>query len=124
MKKVIFTERAPAPIGPYSQAVEANGMLYVSGQIPIDPATGQLITSDIESETRCVLENVKAILEACNLTLDDVVKSSIFITDMNNFAGSMPYMQSISPAIIRLQGRLFRWQHCRGRSISRYQLSQ
>lgn len=86
MKKVIFTERAPAPIGPYSQAVEANGMLYVSGQIPIDPATGQLITSDIESETRCVLENVKAILEACNLTLDDVVKSSIFITDMNNFA--------------------------------------
>ena len=86
MKKVIFTDKAPAPIGPYSQAIEANGMLYVSGQIPIDPASGQLITSDIEAETRCMLDNVKAILDARNLTMDDVVKSSIFISDMNNFA--------------------------------------
>lgn len=86
MKKVIFTERAPAPIGPYSQAIEANGMLFVSGQIAIDPSTGELIQDNIETETRQVLENIKAILDARNLTFDHVVKSTIFVADMNNFS--------------------------------------
>jgi len=85
MKKVIYTEHAPAPIGPYSQATEANGMLFVSGQIAIDPSTGELVQGDIEAETRQVLENIRAILEARNLTFDHVVKSTIFVADMNNF---------------------------------------
>ena len=79
MKKVIFTERLPLPIGPYSQAVEANGMLYVSGQIPIDPYRA-VNNKVILSPKQDVFGKIKAILEACNLTLDDVVKSSIFIT--------------------------------------------
>ncbi|MCO6460063.1 MAG: RidA family protein [Saprospiraceae bacterium] len=85
MKKVIYTEKAPAPIGPYSQAIAVNGMLFVSGQIPLDAESGQLITTGIEDETRCVLNNIGAILEAAGLTFSDVVKSSIFVTDMNNF---------------------------------------
>jgi len=86
MKKIIYTENAPAPIGPYSQAVEANGMLFVSGQIAIDPATGDLVNTDIEAETRQVLENLKAILTVRGLTFDHVVKSTVFVADMNQFA--------------------------------------
>ncbi len=86
MKKIIYTEHAPAPIGPYSQAVEANGMLFVSGQIAIDPATGDLVKGDIETETRRVLDNLKAILAAKGLNFDHVVKSTVFISDMNDFA--------------------------------------
>lgn len=86
MKKIIYTEHAPAPIGPYSQAVEANGMLFVSGQIAIDPATGELVKGDIETETRRVLDNLKAILVARGLNFDHVVKSTVFVADMNDFA--------------------------------------
>lgn len=86
MKKIVRTDKAPAPIGPYNQAIIANNMLFASGQIAIDPASGNLITQDIESETRQVLENVKAILEAANLGFEHVVKVSVFVKDMNLFS--------------------------------------
>ena len=85
MKKIIFTEKAPAPIGPYNQAVLAGNTLYTSGQIAIDPATGDLVTSNIEAETTQVMENMKAVLEAAGMTFDNVVKSTIFIMNMNDF---------------------------------------
>ena len=85
MKKIIKTNNAPAPIGPYNQAIFAGDTLYISGQIAIDPATGDLKTEDLEAETTLVLENLKAILTEAGLTLDHVVKTSIFISDMNNF---------------------------------------
>lgn len=86
MKKIIFTDKAPAPIGPYSQAVLTGNTLYTSGQIPLDPATGELVGGDIETETKQVMENMKAVLEAAGMTFDNVVKASIFIIDMNDFA--------------------------------------
>tara|TARA_R110002126_G_scaffold46825_8_gene131491 strand:- start:3880 stop:4263 length:384 start_codon:yes stop_codon:yes gene_type:complete len=86
MKKVIFTEKAPAPIGPYSQAILKGDTLYTSGQIAIDPNTGSLITDTIEVETTQVMENMKAVLEAAELTFEHVVKATIFIMDMNDFA--------------------------------------
>jgi 2-iminobutanoate/2-iminopropanoate deaminase len=86
MKKVINTNNAPAPIGPYSQAVAANGFLFVSGQIPSNPATGEIISGDIKSETKQVMENINAILTEAGLSFSNVVKTSIFLTDMGNFA--------------------------------------
>jgi 2-iminobutanoate/2-iminopropanoate deaminase len=86
MKKVINTPNAPAPIGPYSQAVLIGDLLYTSGQIAIDPKTGDLKTEDITTETIQVMENLKAILEAAGMNFSSVVKTSIFITDMNDFA--------------------------------------
>jgi 2-iminobutanoate/2-iminopropanoate deaminase len=86
MKKIIFTEKAPAPIGPYNQAVLAGTTLYTSGQIAINPATGDLVTSNIEAETTQVMENMKAVLEAAGMTFDNVVKSTIFIMNMGDFA--------------------------------------
>ena len=86
MKKIITTPNAPAPIGPYNQAVLSNGVLYISGQIPLDPASMELVEGDLEKETVQVMENLKAILEAAGMTFDQVVKSSIFLKDMNNFA--------------------------------------
>lgn len=86
MKKIIFTEKAPAPIGPYNQAVLSGNTLYASGQIAINPATGELVTENINDETKQVMENIAAILEAANLTFENVVKATIFIMDMNNFA--------------------------------------
>jgi len=85
MKKIIFTDKAPAPIGPYSQAVLAGNTLYTSGQIPLTPA-GDLVTGSIEDETKQVMENMKAVLESAGATFDDVVKATIFISDMNDFA--------------------------------------
>ena len=85
MKKTILTKDAPAPIGPYSQAVESNGTLYISGQIPMDPYSGKLISGDIKEETNQVMKNISAILETANMNMDDVDKCSIFISDMNNF---------------------------------------
>ena len=85
MKKIIATNKAPQAIGPYSQAIEANGMLYVSGQIPLIPETGELVDGNVEVQTARVIENLKAILEAAGATLDDVVKTTVYITDMNNF---------------------------------------
>ena len=86
MKKIIFTENAPAPIGPYSQAVLKGNTLYTSGQIAINPATGELITDCIEAETEQVMQNMKAVLEAAGMTFENVVKTTIFIIDMNDFA--------------------------------------
>lgn len=85
MKKIILTEKAPAPIGPYSQAVAVNGLLFVSGQIAIDAVTGELVMSDIESETHQVLKNVGYVLEKAGLSFENVVKSSVFVKDMNMF---------------------------------------
>lgn len=86
MKKIINTTNAPAPIGPYSQAVMSNGVLYSSGQIAIDPKTGELVNSSIEEETKMVMENIKAILIEANLDFSNIVKCSIFISDMDNFS--------------------------------------
>lgn len=86
MKKVINTNNAPAPIGPYSQAVAANGFLFVSGQIPCNPSSGEIVSSDIKAEAKQVMENIKAILTEAGLSFGDVVKTSIFLTDMGNFA--------------------------------------
>lgn len=86
MKKIIFTDKAPAPIGPYSQAVLINDTLYTSGQIAINPATGELVLTDIETETQQVMQNMKAVLEAAGMTFENVVKTSIFIMNMNDFA--------------------------------------
>ncbi|WP_426092002.1 RidA family protein [Flavobacterium sp. DSR3-2] len=86
MKKIIFTENAPAPIGPYNQAVLCGNTLYTSGQIAINPATGELVTATIETETEQVMQNMKAVLEAAEMTFDNVVKTTIFIMDMNDFA--------------------------------------
>lgn len=85
MKKIINTSNAPAPIGPYNQAILSGDTLYVSGQIPIDPATGKLIEGDIKKETRQSMENLKAILTEAGMTFENVVKSSIFLNDMNQF---------------------------------------
>ena len=86
MKKIITTDNAPAPIGPYNQAVLLGDLLYTSGQIAIDPKTGVLEIDDIESETTLVMENIKAILEAAEMTFENVIKSSIFVSDMHNFS--------------------------------------
>ncbi|MGO3708213.1 MAG: Rid family detoxifying hydrolase [Mesonia hippocampi] len=85
MKKVISTSNAPAPIGPYNQAILAGNTLYVSGQIAIDPSNNKMVNSTLEAETTQVLENLKAVLEAANMSLANVVKTSIFISDMHNF---------------------------------------
>jgi 2-iminobutanoate/2-iminopropanoate deaminase len=86
MKKEIKTENAPKAIGPYSQAVVANNMVFASGQIAIDPATGELNTGDIEEQTRLVLNNLQAVLESAGSSLDKAVKCTVFLDDMNNFA--------------------------------------
>lgn len=86
MKEIINTKEAPQPIGPYNQAVAAGGFLFISGQIAIEASSGQLIINDITSETHTVLKNLKAILTAAGLTFDHVVKTTIFLSDMNNFA--------------------------------------
>ena len=85
-KKVIKTDNAPAPIGPYNQAILANGMLFVSGQIAISPTTGELVLEDIKTETVQVMENLKAILTEAGFTFDNVIKSSIFLSDMGSFS--------------------------------------
>lgn len=85
MKSIIHSSKAPEPIGPYNQAILANNMLFVSGQIAIDPLSGQLITGSIAEETGQVMKNIAAILEAADMTWGNVVKCSIFISDMDNF---------------------------------------
>jgi 2-iminobutanoate/2-iminopropanoate deaminase len=86
MKKIITTDKAPAPIGPYNQAVLLGNVLYTSGQIAINPKTGALEIDDIEKETKLVMENLKAILEEAGMTFENVIKSSIFVSDMHNFS--------------------------------------
>jgi 2-iminobutanoate/2-iminopropanoate deaminase len=85
MKTIITTDKAPAPIGPYNQAVLTGNTLYTSGQIAMDPATGALVVSSIKAETKQVMENMKQILLAAEMTFENVIKTSIFISDMHNF---------------------------------------
>ena len=86
MKKAISTKKAPAAIGPYSQAIQVGNIVYTSGQIPIDPATGNFVEGGIKEQTRQSLNNIKAILEEAGLTLSNVVKTTVFMADMNDFA--------------------------------------
>lgn len=85
MKKIIFTDKAPAPIGPYNQAILVGNTLYTSGQIALDPITMELVLTDIETETKQVMENMKAVLEAADMTFENVIKASIFIMNMGDF---------------------------------------
>ncbi len=85
MKKIINTTKAPSPVGPYNQSVLANGTLYMSGQIAIDPTTGKLVLENIEDETHQVFKNIKAVLSEAGMTLDNVVKCSVFVADMEMY---------------------------------------
>jgi 2-iminobutanoate/2-iminopropanoate deaminase len=86
MKNIIHTENAPKAIGPYSQAVEINGMLFISGQIPIDPATSKIVDGGIKEQTEQVMKNISAILAEAGYSFTDVVKSTCLLSDMDNFA--------------------------------------
>ena len=86
MKKVIFTEKAPAAIGPYSQAIEANGMVFLSGQLPVDPATGEFVPGGVAEQTAQAFENIKHVLAAAGLTTANIVKTTVFLADMSLFA--------------------------------------
>jgi 2-iminobutanoate/2-iminopropanoate deaminase len=96
MKEVVTTERGPKPIGPYSQAIKANGFLFLSGQVALDPKTGEMTGGDIRQQTERALENVKGILEAAASNLHHVVKTTVFLKDMNDF-----------PAMNEVYGRYF-----------------
>jgi 2-iminobutanoate/2-iminopropanoate deaminase len=85
MKQIVSTEKAPQAIGPYSQAVVHNGLAYLSGQIPLDPATGALVPGDVAAQTERVLENVKAVLDAAGASLESVLKTTVFLKDMGDF---------------------------------------
>lgn len=85
-KKIVNTTNAPAPIGPYNQSVRYGNMLFISGQVPIDPATGNVIEGDIQAETKQVMTNLQAILREAGMTFDNVIKTSIFLMDMGQFA--------------------------------------
>ena len=85
-QQIIATDQAPKAIGPYSQAIVHNGVAYLSGQIPLDPATMQIVEGDIAAQTERVLENLKAVLAACGSSLDRVLKTTVFMKDMNEFA--------------------------------------
>ena len=86
MKNVVITDRGPKPIGPYSQAIKANGFVYLSGQVALDPKTGEMAGSDIGQQTERVFENIKGILEAAGANLHHVIKATVFLKDMNDFA--------------------------------------
>ena len=102
MKRVIHTEKAPAALGPYSQGIEVNGTLYVSGQIPFVPETMTLVSDDVKAQTRQSLENVKAIVEAAGYTMKDIVKAGVFIKNMDDFAAInevyAEYLGDVKPA--------------------------
>lgn len=86
MKKIIITDKAPAPIGPYNQATLVNNILYTSGQIAINPTSDELVLDNITSETKQVMENLKAVLAAADMNFEDVFKATIFVSDMHNFS--------------------------------------
>jgi 2-iminobutanoate/2-iminopropanoate deaminase len=86
MKSIVLTDRGPKPIGPYSQAVKSGGMLFVSGQIALDPKSGEFVGADVRRQTERVMENLKGILEAAGTSLNHVVKTTVFLKDMNDFA--------------------------------------
>ena len=85
-KEIILSKKAPSTIGPYSPALKVGNLIFASGQLPIDPETGEMIEGDIESKTRMVLENLKAVLEPYSISMENIVKTTIFLRDMNNFA--------------------------------------
>lgn len=86
MREVIATEKAPAAVGPYSQAIKTNGFVYTAGQIPLDPATGQVVGGDIQAQTMRALQNLQAVLESAGTNLANVVKTTVFLQDMGDFA--------------------------------------
>ncbi|MDB5151724.1 MAG: RidA family protein [Mucilaginibacter sp.] len=86
MKKIVNTNNAPAPIGPYSQAIAAGNFIFVSGQIPLDPSTGEIVSENIKAETKQVMENIGAVLSEAGVDFNNIVKTSIFLTDMQSFA--------------------------------------
>jgi 2-iminobutanoate/2-iminopropanoate deaminase len=86
MKDIVLTDRGPKPIGPYSQAIKSNGLVFVSGQVALDPKSGEFVGRDVRQQTERVLENLKAILEASGVSLNHVVKTTVFLKDMNDFA--------------------------------------
>jgi len=86
MKKIINTDKAPAPVGPYNQSIRHGDILYISGQIPIDPSSGELISDSIESETHQVMKNLKAILDEAGLSFEHILKCSVFVSDMNMYS--------------------------------------
>lgn len=102
MKRIINTEKAPAALGPYSQAIEVNGTLYISGQIPFVPETMTLVSDDVKAQTRQSLENLKAILDEAGYSFKDVVKATCFIKDMNDFGAInevyAEYLGDVKPA--------------------------
>ena len=102
MRDVILTDRGPKPIGPYSQAIRANGFLYVSGQVGLDPKSGEMTGPDIQQQTQRTLENVRGILEAAGSNMHHVVKTTVFLKDMNDFAAMnevyAKYFMSAAPA--------------------------
>lgn len=102
MKRIISTTNAPAAIGPYNQAVEANGTLYISGQLPVNPLTGKIEAENITDQAEQVLKNIKAILDEAAYDFSDVVKSTVFLSDISNFAGMnevyKKYYQTECPA--------------------------
>jgi 2-iminobutanoate/2-iminopropanoate deaminase len=102
MKEVVLTARGPKPIGPYSQAIKANGFLFVSGQMALDPQSGELVGTDLRQQTERAIENLKAILEAAGSSLKHVVKTTVFLKDMNDFPAMnetyAKYFSAIPPA--------------------------
>lgn len=85
MKKIIYSENAPKPVGPYSQAVQLESFLFCSGQISIDPKTNEVFTGDIKKQTEMIMKNIQAVLKAADMTFDHIIKTTIFLTDMNDF---------------------------------------
>lgn len=111
MKDVVLTARGPKPIGPYSQAVRSNGFVFVSGQVALDPKTGEFVGTDVRQQTERVMENLKGILEASGVSLNHVVKTTVFLQDMNDFAAMNEvygrYFSAAPPARSTVQvGRL------------------
>lgn len=102
MRETVLTDKSPKPIGPYSQAIRANGFLYVSGQVALDPKTGELVGADVGQQTQRTLENIRGILEAAGSNLHHVVKTTVFLKDMNDFAAMneayAKYFPSAPPA--------------------------
>jgi len=102
VKEVIATDKGPKAIGPYSQAIKANGLIYTAGQIALDPATGQIVEGDVAQQTMRVFENLKAIVEAAGSSLDKAVKATVYLKDMNDFAAMNEvygrYLQKNPPA--------------------------
>ncbi|MBV9302881.1 MAG: RidA family protein [Acidobacteriaceae bacterium] len=86
MKEIVSTQDAPKPVGPYSQAVRLNGMVFLSGQIPLDPRTGELVTGSIQAQTERVLENLRGVLKGAGLTFEDVVKTTVFLKNIDDFS--------------------------------------